>query len=247
MQVRKHDRMSAGRVVKVILIVFVVGLLVGGLKAIDLYRKAFAANIFVNGTKEIYFFVKTGSTYEEVFADLKNDGVLKNPRNFDWTAKRKNYPSHINPGRYLIKNRMSNNDLVNMLRSGKQDAVMLTFNNINTIKDFSDRVAEQLEFSSESLMKLLSDQAILEEYGFSNYTIPAMFIPNTYELYWNITPSRFLNRMNEEYNSFWISKRKAKAKKIGMTQEEVITLASIVNKEVRFDDEKKRYDDGARK
>lgn len=135
---------------------------------------------------------------------------------------------------------MSNNDLVNLLRSGNQTAVHLTFNNINTMKDLANRLSDQLEFSSDSFYVLIMDSALIRSYGFNKYTIPAMFIPNTYEVYWDISPEDFLDRMKTEYDRFWNKSRMAKAKKIDMSPAEVTTLASIVNKEVRFDDEKPR-------
>jgi UPF0755 protein len=232
--------MSAGRILKSILSIFVVGLILGGIWAADLYQKAFTANVFIKGNKEVYFFIPTGADYEYVYTQLVEKKLLKNSKKFDWTAKRKNYPNHIKPGRYLLKNRMSNNDLVNMLRSGNQDVVELTFNNINTIQQFADRIAEQLEFSSDDLMVLLTDKEVLDQYGFDNYTIPAMFIPNTYKVYWNISSKDFLRRMYKEYTDFWTKSREVKANKLGMTKSEVITLASIVKKEVIFNDEKPR-------
>jgi UPF0755 protein len=232
--------MSAGRVIKLILLVFVVGMIVAGVKGVGLYRKAFAPNIVVTNSDKAFFYVSTGAGYDEVFERLFEKDYLKNPKTFDWTAKRKNYPNHVKPGRYMIKNRMSNNDLVNMLRSGKQVPVMVTFNNINTIDELSSRISEQLELKSEDLIAVLTEDSVVESYGFSKYTIPAMFIPNSYEFYWNTSVDGFLKRMEKEYDQFWTRGRLSKAKKLGMTPEEVITLASIVNKEVMFDDEKRR-------
>jgi UPF0755 protein len=232
--------MSAGRVIKIILIIFVGGLVVAGVAGAELYRKAFSPNVSVKEGNEAYFYVTGKMNYDDVFRQLENEGRLKNLKTFDWTAQRKNYQNNIKPGRYVLKNRMSNNDLVNMLRSGNQEAVQLTFNNVNTLEQFSERIAEQLEFSNDSLMQLLEDEEFIKKYGFNQYTIPAMFIPNTYEVYWNTSPAAFLGRMYKEYNAFWTKKRLAKAKKIELNQTEVITLASIVNKEVRYDDEKRR-------
>ncbi len=232
--------MSASRVIKTILAVSLIILLVAGIKGYDLYQSAFAPNIFLNDQKTEFFYIKTGQTYEEVLASLKKTGYLKKEKSFIWTAKKKNYQNNIHPGRYEIKNRMSNNDLVNLLRSGNQTAVHLTFNNINTMKDLANRLSDQLEFSSDSFYVLIMDSALIRSYGFNKYTIPAMFIPNTYEVYWDISPEDFLDRMKTEYDRFWNKSRMAKAKKIDMSPAEVTTLASIVNKEVRFDDEKPR-------
>ena len=232
--------MSASRVVKIILILFIVGITIGGIKAIDIYRKAFASNVDISTGEEVFFYVYSGSDYAAVFSNLQEKGIVKNTQSFNWTAQRKNYPNHIRPGRYLIKPRMSNNDLVNMLRSGNQVPVDLTFNNINTLKDLSKRLSEQLECSHDQLYAMLRDTSVIHAYGFDEYTIPAMFIPNTYEIYWNVSPKSLLDRMHQEYDKFWTRSRLAKAQKMSMSPEDVITLASIVNKEVRYDDEKKR-------
>jgi UPF0755 protein len=232
--------MRASRVIKIVLILFIAGTVFAGLKAFGLYRKAFIPNVYIKGTKEVYLYIPTNSNYNYVFEELKTQNLLKNPKSFNWTAHRKNYHNLVKPGRYRLKNRMSNNTLINMLRSGNQEAVKLTFNNTNTLQGLCNRVANQLEFSSNELMLLLSDKETLKNYGFTSYTIPAMFIPNTYELYWNTTPQGFLDRMKKEYDDFWTRSRTAKAEKLGMTKNEVTTLASIVQKEVIFNDEKRR-------
>lgn len=232
--------MGAGRVIKVVLVVFIIALVIGGLKAVNIYKGAFAANVFVQSEEPEYLYIPTGSDYQLVYDKLMSKDVLKNTKSFEWTAKKKNYPNHVKPGRYRLKNRMSNNDLINMLRSGSQEPVDLTFNNINRLSDLSKRISEQLELSADTLLSLLNDTAIQHKYGFNEYTMPAMFIPNTYEFYWNTSAHKFLDRMSKEYDKFWTRSRLAKTEKIGMTPEEVITLASIVNKEVRFADENKR-------
>ncbi len=232
--------MSATRVLKLLLLFFVLSLLVAGFKGLDIYHKAFTPNIQVKDSRETYFYVYTGSSFAEVFGLLKKKNLLKNEKTFEWTAHKKKYPDHIQPGRYLVKNRMSNNELVNLLRSGRQEPVMLTFNNTNTLKNLADRVAVQLEFRSDSLLKQMADTSVLNRYDFTLQTLPAMFIPNTYEIYWNTSPEQFMDRMYREYNRFWTRLRQAKADKLNLTRVEVITLASIVTKETSFDNEKPR-------
>ena len=231
--------MSAGRVVKIILIVFLVGLAIAGIKGYGIYKKAFAPNVTVKSEEPIYFYVKTGDSFEDVITALEKSELVDNMKSLNWTAKRKNYASHVKPGRYLVKNRMSSNELVNMLRSGNQEPLNITFNNVNRLTDFSERIADQLEFESDSLLRLLTDTAVHAKYGFNAQTMPAMFVPNTYEFYWNTPPDKFLDRMYKEYDNFWNRSRLAKAKKLNMTPVEVVSLAAIVNKEVRFDEEKK--------
>ena len=126
---------------------------------------------------------------------------------------------------------MSNNDLVNLLRSGKQSPVKLTFNTIRTYEDLAGKVANQIEADSISLLKALRNPDLANKYGFSTATFFTLFIPNTYEFYWNTSAEEFIQRMAREYKSFWNESRRAKAKAIGLSQSEVAILASIVQAE----------------
>ncbi len=231
--------MSASRAIKIISLGFVVLLVVGGIKALGIYSKAYAPSVSISDGKEFYLYIPTGSNYDSVKKILVEADILKSIKSFEWTANRKNYSNHVNSGRYLLKHRMSNNELVNLLRSGKQEPVKLTFNNIRTIRHLSAEIAKQLELDSLSLISYLTDSSTLAKYGFNENTISCIFIPNTYEIFWNISPEKFVARMEKEYRHFWNKTRQSKAKKIGMSQEEVISLASIINLETQKNDEKK--------
>jgi UPF0755 protein len=233
--------MNAGRIVKISLLALLVLIIIGGLRVLDIYSKAFAPNVMVSGGQaEEFIFVHSCWTYDSVFHYLSEQNLLKNPKSFQWTAQQKKYGEHIRAGRYLIRNRMSNNELINMLRSGKQVPVQLTFNNIRTLEELAGKISRQIEPDSVSLIKLFRNESIQKTYGFSKYTMACMFIPNTYEFYWNTTAEKFLERMNREYSKFWNKIRLAQADRIKMSQEEVITLASIVDEETYMDSEKKR-------
>jgi len=215
-------------------------LLIGGIKGFSLYRRAFAPNIYTKDKKNTYLYIPTGSTYEDILKLINEKKLIKNSQSFAWASRKKNYPNHVNPGRYKVKNRMSNNEFINMLRSGRQDPVMLTFNNLRTEKQLAKRLSDQLEIDSPSIMSFFNSDSIARSYGFDKYTFRCIFIPNTYEVYWNISTESLFQRMLSEYDSFWTWKRKNKAEQIGLTKEEVITLASIVNEETRKDNEKSR-------
>ncbi len=232
--------MNASRVIKIISISLILLLIAGSVKFYDLYQAIYAPSVRIKNDTKHYLFIKTGANYDTVIRQLEEADILRSVKNFEWTAKRKNYPNHINPGRYLIKHRMSNNELVNLLRSGKQDPVQLTFNNIRDMKQLAGRVAEQLELDSLSLHEYITDSSIYAKYGMNVHTMPCMFIPNTYEVYWNISREAFVERMNKEYKNFWDKTRMNKAEKAGMAPEEVISLASIVNMETQQENEKKR-------
>lgn len=230
--------MTAHVWLKRIMYIILILLALAAIKGIDLYRKAFAPNIFLNNEEPRYLFIRTGWNYDSVLAAIKAQGLVKNMNSLKWTAAKKNYASHVNPGRYLVKNRMSNNDFINMLRSGRQEPVILTFNNIRTLEQLADRLDEQLEMSAEEFLHYVYTDSVPEKYGFNQYTINCMFIPNTYEVFWDVSVPDFTDRMYSEYNNFWNSRRTRKAEQMGMTPEQVITLASIVNEETRKNDEK---------
>jgi UPF0755 protein len=230
--------MSASRVVKLLIVLVILLLAIVGIKFLSIYKKAYTSNVELNNEEEIYVFIHTGWNYDSVYKSFQQTGFLKNIKTFNWTAKKKNYPNHIYPGRYKISNRMSNNELVNKLRSGNQDVVKLTFNNIKTLQELAENIAGQLEPSADEFYAEFTNLATQKKYGFNAYTLPVIFIPNTYELYWNTRPEQFIERMSNEYDQFWNNSRKSKAKKVGLNPEEVITLASIVEEETLKDDER---------
>jgi UPF0755 protein len=237
---KRSSPISASRILKFSLLTILVALIVMGAAYYDLYRRVYGANVFTGKEKEIYFFVKTGWNYDSVLTSLKDKKLLKNVNNFEWTAKKKKLSTSIKSGRYLLKNRMSNNELVNMLRVGRQSIVKLTFNNIRRVDQFAGRISHELEFDSLSFLNLIYDTSTYRKYSCNKYTVPCIFIPNTYEFYWNTTAEQFIKKMYDEYVKFWNTERLDKATKLGMTREQVITLASIVDEETKQDDEKNR-------
>jgi len=135
---------------------------------------------------------------------------------------------------------MSNNELVNLLRSGKQVPVKLTFNSIRTPEQLAGKVAKQIEADSTDIIKLLKSESFTSSYGFNKYTIMTMFIPNTYEVYWNMSAEDFFRRMANEYKNFWTEERKQKAKNINLMQSQVSILASVVQAEQSVHHDEKR-------
>jgi UPF0755 protein len=231
--------MAAQKIIKLLIYVFVIVLIAIAVRSVSLYYKAFVPNIFVDNTdKTKDLFIPTGSTYSDVLEIIKKEKLVEDIKSFEWVAKKKNYKENVIPGRYKVKNRMSNNELINKLRTGRQDPVKVTFNNIRTLGQLSQKIASQLEVKSSRLLDLMNSKATQSKYGFNEQTIICMFVPNTYEFYWNTSEEKFLDRMFEEYKDFWNRSRTAKAERLKMNNEEVITLASIVNEETKKDSEK---------
>lgn len=197
--------------------------------AYNYYQKIFKAVVdIVNEEKE--FFVYSDWDRENLIHALLKEGIIQDRENFIWVSDQKKF-NVPKGGKYLIKRGMSNNDLVNMFRSGMQSPISLTFNSIRTDKDLASRIGAQLECDSLSLIQLIQSNEIASKYGFNTHTFLSMFIPNTYEFYWNTSAEEFLKRMATEYKRYWNEERKQKARNIGLSQSEVAILASIVQAE----------------
>ena len=201
--------------------------------AVFLYITVFASN--VNETR--YFHIPTGSSYQQVKEMLANDSIVANINTFNRVAQRKNYPNRVMPGRYLLIEGMSNNALINLLRSGEQAPVRLTITNIRTVEELAASLAVQIELEENTIYNALTDSANIAGSGLTTPDIKLLFIPNTYEVFWNINERQLIVRMQREYNAFWNEGRLARAAEIGMTPEEVGILASIVQSETNKQDE----------
>lgn len=187
--------------------------------------------------KTVYIYIEPSTKYNEVVSQIKTKVNLPSEKFFQMISERMNYLESIKTGRYAINNGMTMPEIIRMLRSGNQSAVNLTFNNIRTKENLAGRVSRQLMMDSVALLNVLKDETKLEMLGFDTNTIVAMFIPNTYEVYWDTSIDKLMNRMQKEYTTFWNESRKTKAKEIGLSPIEVSTLASIVEEEATYSDE----------
>jgi UPF0755 protein len=222
------------RILYVILVVFIIA----GIKGIDIYRKMKIANVFTDNKKTRYLYIPTGSTSDSVKNILYSNNLIKNKATFEWAAERMNYKANVHPGKYRIRNGMTNQKLIIMLRSGDQEIIKLTINNIRTKEQLAKLVSAKLEAGYSEVMDLLNNKEYLSGLGFNEYSIIGLFLPDTYEFYWNTSARQFVSRMADEYNKFWNRNRRAKAGKMNLSQNEVITLASIVEEESLKEEEK---------
>ena len=190
----------------------------------------------LNGGSTLY--IPSGSVYSQVLDTLQSELKIDRPGLFDWFAKKKKYPESIRAGKYIIKKPLSINELVNILRSGRQTPVRVTFNNIRTLNQIAGKFGRQLETDSLQIMDFLADESNYASDGFKKETIISVFIPETYEFYWNTDAEGVYNRMLKEYNRFWNEERDKKAKEKGLTRIEVSILASIIDDEVTKKDDK---------
>jgi len=205
-----------------------------------IYGFILANQVFSKNTKftesELYVYVPTGSSYEDVKKII--EPYVENINRFEVVANKRSYPENVKPGRFLFVKGMNSYELVKAMRSNVP--VKLAFNNQERLENFAGRVSSQIEPDSLALMKTLKDSIFLNENGFNEENVFVMFIPNTYEVYWNITAEKFRDKMIKEYRSFWNKERIEKAEKQGLTTIEVTILASIVHKESVKKDERPR-------
>jgi UPF0755 protein len=204
-----------------------------------IYRSLFSASIKTQA-KNVVIFIPTGSSYQQVLDTLKSKLKFDNLNAFEWVARKKNYPSLIKPGRYIIDHDMSYIGLVNLLRSGKQNAVKITFSNIRTLNQLAGKIGGQIEADSSSLVKFFTNESNFIGDGFKEEEIISLFIPNTYEMYWNTDAKGLYSRMLREYNLFWNKKRLKMAQDEGLNPKQVAILASIIDDEVVKPEEKPR-------
>ena len=217
---------------KLVLLITLLLVIIGGFLTFNLYNKIYAPNT----SKEGYLYIPTNSSMEQVEDSLRP--FLKRVKPFVWVAGLKNYSNTIKPGKYFISKDLSNNDLVDLLRSGNQTIVKLSFNNQDNLKKLAGRIAEQIEADSIDLLASMSDNSFVNASGFSKHTAIGMYVPNTYAFYWNTSADAFRERMYKEYNNFWNANRLEQSKKQQLSKTEVITLASIVQKETALVEER---------
>ncbi len=224
--------MSTKKIISIVSIAVISGLIIYGFVLIG--------QIFSNNTKftenEVYVHIPTDATYEQVLDSVAP--YVTNIDRFEMVANKMSYPANVKSGRFLLTKGMNSYELVKAMRNNIP--VKLAFNNQERVENLAGRVGAQIEADSISLLNAFKDSIFLKENGFTEDNILAMFIPNTYEVYWNTSAVKFRDKMIKEYRNFWTKERIANAEKQGLTPVEATILASIVHKESVKKDERPR-------
>lgn len=221
---------------KIVLAIALIGLVVMGVAAYYIYDALFLPNTsFEEGERMVY--VPSDGDFRDVYEQILP--LLDDPETFVSVARRKQYVNNLKPGRYAIRARMNNNEIINTLRSANRP-LTIAFNNQERLEDLAGRVGEQIEADSLSLLKVFRDTSFYTDAGLQPKEALSLYLPNSYEFFWNSSAEEFRDRMLKEYNRFWTEKRRSQAQALGLSPGEVTTLASIVHKETAKVDERPR-------
>lgn len=234
--IRKKPRKK--KLHRIIILTLGLAIIIGLIVMFNLFRLILKPNVNTPGNEPVSIFIPTGAGFSDVKNILYGQGLIMNHRSFEWVAERKNYPGLVKPGHYLVRDNMNNNDLVNMLRSGAQSPVKVIFNNVRKLDELAGKVSRQVEADSLSFLRCWNDREFLKSLNTTPDKVILIFIPNTYEVWWTTDAYEFTKRMHKEFLAFWNDERKKKADAVHLSIQQVIILASIVDKETQKNDEK---------
>lgn len=211
-------------------------LLMGAACAGTLYYYLFAPQF--HPQKSAYVYIDRDDTADSIYNKVKKQGHPRSFTGFFWIAKYKKYPLNIHTGRYAIHPGDNVYHVFSRLYRGHQTPMNLTIGGVRTLDKLVRSVGNQLMIDSAEIAKVMNDPVFQQKSGYNKETMPCLFIPETYQVYWNMSVEEFFDRMQREHRKFWNQERLNKATAIGMTVEEVCTLASIVEEETNNIQEK---------
>lgn len=222
----KNGKVLRKRIGWISILLFFIAIVGSG---VVIYNKLFSPAFDIDET--VYIYIDGRKNYEELLLQLQTTAHIKDLNSFKFLASNTSYPEKMRTGRFALHPQTTLRQALSILSNGIQTPVKLTFNNIRLKEDFAKRMGDELMLDGDELLSQLNDPEFCRQHGFDTATILCMFIPNTYEVYWNIGLERFVQRMKSEYDRFWTEDRLQKAATIPLTPVQVSVLASIVEEE----------------
>lgn len=212
---------------KILVWISILGVAIGSYFVYNFYVTFFWDNtVFENEFS--YVFIDRDDSIDSLMIQM--DPLLKSTTNFKIAANKKGYSQNVKPGKYKLNKGLGNNEIINVLRS-KRLTVKVVFNNQERLEDLAGRISQQIEADSLSLITAFKDSEFLSANGFTLDNAMSLYLPNSYDLFWDTTAETFREKMLSYYKRFWNASRRAKAKALNLTPQEVYILASIVQKE----------------
>jgi UPF0755 protein len=185
-----------------------------------------------------YVYIDDDDTADSVFTKLEPYASAHAMAGFKCIARHWDYKDKVRTGRYAIKPGISVVNTFRNLKNGHQEAEMLTVPESKTMERLAGALSRKLMIDSTMIVNSLTDNDFCGRWGYDTATIACLFVPNTYEVYWNVSLDGMMERMQKEHDHFWNGERTAKATAIGLTPNEVSTMASIIDEETANNDEK---------
>lgn len=190
--------------------------------------------------KSKFLYIHTGhANYQEVYRSLSDSNFIKNPSSFDFLAARMGVWNNLRPGKYEIKKGMSLFDIGKMLRNGRQSPVNLVITKVRTKEQLASMIGRRFESDSLAMINFMTNPDSLKEYDLDSHTVMTAVFPNTYTYLWNSTPSTIFTKLYAEYKKMWTPERIALAQQRGLTPTTAYILASIIEEETNFKDDKR--------
>lgn len=220
---------------RIVTLVSLAIIIAGSIYGYLIYKDIFSENTSFSDNK-VAVYIPSGAIYAQVEDSVKP--YIKDMERFRMVAGKKSYPQYVKSGKFILKRGMNSNDIVNALR--QPVPVNVSFNNQETLERAVGRIAAQIEADSIALMKAFTDKKFLSENGFTEDNVLSIFIPNTYEFFWDTSAWKVREKLAKEYRKFWNEERVAKAEALNLTPLQVSSLAAIVHKETVKTDERPR-------
>lgn len=220
----------------ILVLTLIIGLLLGVVAGGSIYYYLFSAQF--HPSKTVYVYIDRDDNADSVYYKVQQTGNGRNMTGLRWMMHLRKYKEQIHTGRYIIRPKDNVYHVFSRVSRGYQEPINLTIGSVRTLDRLARSIGKQLMIDSTEVATLLFDSTFQAQLGYTTETMPCLFIPETYQVYWDMTANEFFQRMQKEHNRFWNADRLAKATAIGMTQAEVCTLASIVEEETNNNDEK---------
>lgn len=185
-----------------------------------------------------YVYIDEDDTRDSVLAKISAFGQHTGMTGLSMLMRHSSYDEHVRTGRYAIEPTDGAIVVFRHLKNGQQKSMNLTIPEARTMDRLAAILSHKLMLDSTTIADALRDSATLAKLGYDTCTVSAMFVPNTYDIYWNVSIDAFLKRMKKEHDDFWLGERQAKANKLNLTPNEVCTLASIIDEETSNNAEK---------
>ncbi|OQC36194.1 MAG: putative aminodeoxychorismate lyase [Bacteroidetes bacterium ADurb.Bin041] len=200
-----------------------------------IYGVFYRPNVLDGQSRHIYLYEE--DDFDSLLQQLKDKNLLRDERSFKKAADYYDYPRQMHSGHYVLEAGMNNKRALQILRLGLQQPVRIRFHNLRKVEQLAGLLSKQVMADSLSLLEIFYDRVWLDSLGLTAETLPALFIPDTYEVWWNSSPEKLMQLFSRSYRQFWNEERRAKAEALGLSPVEVSVLASIIEEESNVKDE----------